>query len=411
MKTTISLMLIVLAAIFGFYLRDLSPDPVHEWLIPWLRKDLEGDEETREHLSQDDEGEEEDDHQLSLSDRQITDMGITTSNASSGSLSFSLTARGKISLHPDKLVHVLPKMTGVAFETRKNIGDSVSEGEIIALVESKEIAGVKADFLAAIQKERLGSSIFEREKRLYEKRISSEYEFLQAKAAMEEAKIHLKLSEQKLHALGLNKEDLCTLCEKNNPDLRIYEIRSPLNGTVINRHISVGEYLEETAPIYVLADLSQVWIEIGVFPKDIEKVRVGQTAHIKIPGSSLKGEAEIIYVSPIIRDETIASHAIALLDNNDGRFRPGTFLTVEIDTDVVPAKIVIPKEALQEIEGHPVVFIRNPSGFELRCVQTGKNDSQNVEIVAGLFEGEEFASTNTFLLKAELGKGDVEDDD
>lgn len=418
MKKYTALILIAFAAIGGFLLRDLTPNFYEEWIHSWFPGETAEEEPEagghhhHHHHHMAEEGDEgHDDHNLALSDDQIAGMGIATSKASSGSLDFSLATRGKIILHPDKLVHVLPKMTGVAYEARKNIGDAVSQGEVIALIESKEIAGIKAEFLAAAEKERLADSIFEKEKRLHEKQISSEYEYLQAKTALEEAKINLRLAKQKLHAFGLTEEDVCCLAESGTPELRIYEIRSPIDGTVIKRDISIGEFLEETVPIYELADLSEVWVEIGVFPKDLDKVKIGQTAQIKIPGSSLEGSAKIIYVSPIIKEETIASKAIAQLDNSEGNWRPGSFVLVDIGTGTHTSEIVIPREAVQEIEGVPVVFMRTPDGFELRRIQIGKGDEEKVEILAGLFDGEEFASSNTFLLKAELGKSEVEHDD
>jgi cobalt-zinc-cadmium efflux system membrane fusion protein len=366
--------------------------------------------DSHEHDSEDEHHHHEhnEDHTIALSDDQIRDVHIGVQKAQSGYLSLSLPTRGKIILHPDRLAHVLPKVSGVAFEARKNTGDSVEKGEIIAVIESREMADIKANFLAAIEKEKLAYLLYEKEERLYDKNISSELEYLNSKASYEESRINLRLAEQKLHALGISEEELCCLADNEKPDLRLYEVRSPINGTIIDRHICNGEYIDNTTAIYEIADLTQVWVEIGIFSKDLNKVRMGQTVQIQLPVDGTEGKANIIFVSPIIKEDTITTKAVAVLENHDGIWRPGTYVNVNIDTDKIPASIVIPTEAVQEFEGINVVFAKVPEGFELRRVQLGNKDNQNVEILAGLDAGEEFAATNTFILKAELGKGEAE---
>lgn len=364
---------------------------------------LEGDEETpHEHHE---------DKIILLSADQIRDFDIQTRNAGPGKLSSTISTRGKIVLHPDKLAHILPKVSGVAKEPRVNIGDHVREGDILAVLESREMADIKANYLAATEKEQLALSNLDRERRLSEKKISAEQEFLNAKSAYEETKINLQLAKQKLNAFGIDEKEIAQLSDEYEPDLRLYSIRSPMDGIVIARHITRGEFIEDTTTIYEIANLNTVWIEIGVYPKDIAKVKEGQVVDVTLPNDGTTSKAKMIYLSPIIQEETITARAIAEMENSNGDWRPGSFVKVSISTDNKAAPIVVSKEALQEIDGKSCIFVRTPVGFEKRLVHIGLSDNENSEILTGLNDDEEYACSQTFLLKADLGKNDVEHED
>lgn len=345
---------------------------------------------------------------IPLSSDQIKDLGIQTKIAGPGQLSVTISTRGKIILHPDRLAHILPKISGVAKEARKNIGNHVKEGEILAVLESREMADIKASYLAAKEKESLALSLLDREKRLHEKKVSAEQDYLNAKSAYQEAKINVQLAEQKLHAFGIEDEEIKGLSNEHNPNLRIYDIRSPVDGIIIARHITKGEFIENTTTIYEVADLSTIWIEIGIYPKDLVRVKEGQMVDISRPIDGKISQAKIIYLSPIIQDETITAKAVAEMENSSGNWRPGSFVKVNIATENAYAPIVVPKEAIQEIEGKEFVFVRIPEGFEKRQAQIGVSDNENIEILSGLSAGEEYASSKTFLLKADLSKKEAE---
>jgi cobalt-zinc-cadmium efflux system membrane fusion protein len=363
--------------------------------------------ETHSHGHTDEHGHQEE-NIVPLTSDQIKDLGIQTTIAGPGELSVTISTRGKIILHPDRLSHILPKISGVAKEARKNIGDRVKEGEVLAILESREMADIKASYLAAKEKESLTFSLLEREKRLHEKKVSAEQDYINAKSVYAEAKISLQLAKQKLRAFGIDDDEIKGLSNENDPDLRIYAIRSPMDGIVIARHINKGEFIENTVTIYEIADLSTVWIEIGIYPKDLVRVKEGQMIDISLPVDRKIAKAKIIYLSPIIQDETITAKAVAELKNPNGEWRPGSFVKVDIATEDVFAPIVISKEAIQEIDGKEFIFVRIPEGFEKRQAQIGVSDHENVEILSGLSSGEEYASSKTFLLKADLGKKEAE---
>ena len=342
-----------------------------------------------------------------LSEEQMKDLDIQTEVAGPGELAVTISSRGKIILHPDKLVHVIPKISGVAKEARKNIGDSVKEEEVLAILESREMADIKANYLAAKEKLALTTSLLEREKRLNEKKVSAQQDYINAKSSYEEANINFQLAKQKLQTFGISEEEINQLTYALHPDLKLYEIRSPMQGTIISRHITKGEYIENTTTIYEIADLGVVWIEIAVYPKDLLRVKKGQLVDVLLPDGE-KSQAKIIYLSPIIQDETITSKAIAELKNPGENWRPGVFVKVYISTQKTSVPLLVSKDAIQEIDGKEFIFVKVSQGFEKRQVQVGLNDETRVEILSGLNKNEEYAVSKTFLLKADLKKKDVE---
>lgn len=338
---------------------------------------------------------------IRLTDQQIKDHAIVILKASAGQLKLSLSTRGKIVLHPDQLIHVLPNISGMVKEAHKNIGDTVEKDEIIAVLESREMADSKANYLAAVERAKLAQALYDREARLYRKKITPEQDVLNASSAYEEAKIQVELAKQKLYAFGLKQLDVETL---KNPDLRYYEIRSPINGVVVNRDLSKGEYIDTTTPIYEIADLNPVWVEIGIYSKDLDKVKPGQVVQVSSPTENISSSAKLVFISPIIEEDTINAKAVAELSNEEKIWHPGTFVKAHISIGKAFAPVVIPKAAVQQIDNESVVFIRTSDGFEKRPVKLGQEDRTYVEIQSGLQQGEHYAGTQTFLLKAELGK-------
>jgi cobalt-zinc-cadmium efflux system membrane fusion protein len=358
----------------------------------------------------DDHGEEDDGHghggegghaegAINLSAEQIAAANIKVSVAAPGKLSREVSVPGKIIAAADRMAQIVPKVGGIVTEARKNLGDSVAKGEVMALIESREMAEAVADYLAAKRAEELARITFKRERDLWNKKITAEQDYLNAKNASQEASIRLDLSRQKLHALGIDGE----VNEKGNA--RFHEVKSPIAGRVIARELTLGEYVDTTHSAYTVADLSVVWVETAIAPADLPFVQEGQS--VTVMGGSGKALGKLIFVSPAVDPETRSAKAIVELDNQSGSWRPGEFANAAIATSTQDSDIVIPKEAMQTIEGKPVVFVRNKSGFEKRVITVGREDSRNVEITSGLSMGEPIAIIETFTLKAELGKSEA----
>ena len=348
---------------------------------------------------------------VKLSDDQTGKMELKIETAGPGEMTIILTTSGKIILDPDRLAHIIPKVSGVAKEAKKNIGSLVKAGEVIAILESQEMADLKAAYLTASGKEKMTLALYEKEESLYQKHISPIQDYLNAQSAWEEARINLQLLTQKLQAFGITDRDLAILSEKTDPELREYKIYSPIDGTVLMRHITNGEFIDQHKTIYEIADLSTVWVETGIYPKELSRIREGQSVEVVNMEDASIGRGTLIYLSPTLIKETIAAKAIARLDNPSGQWRPGQYVNLRIATDQISSPLVINKEAIQKVDGCDCTFVQTEKGFEKRKVKLGRSDHQIIEVISGLNPGEKYVSKNPFLLKAELNKDSAKDED
>lgn len=400
-----------LLAFYVIFQWETIYNQVYEVRIPssTLNTDSEFSEEHDHSKRENDHSEHEHEEDLIiLSKEQMDDMKLETRTAGPGILSLALSTTGKIILHPDHLAHIIPKISGVAITANKNIGDLVKLNEIMAILESQSMADIKAAYLGALSKQRLSISSLQREELLFKEKITSEQDFLNAKNIFEESAINVQLTRQKLLAFGLSNDEINDLESQKLPELSLYPIRSPINGVVIMRHITKGEFIENTTPIYEVANLTTVWVEIGIYPKELSRVEEGQMVEVVNPLDQTTSQARLIFVSPLVKDETITAKAVAELKNEKGLWRPGVFVKVNISTGKMSKSLVIPREAIQSSEEKDFIFIVTPNGIERRFITIGMSDDKNSEVLSGLQQGEEYIFNKTFLLKAELGKEGVE---
>jgi cobalt-zinc-cadmium efflux system membrane fusion protein len=208
----------------------------------------------------------------------------------------------------------------------------------------------------------------------------------------------------------VNKGDLLAKVESNQ-SLTSYELRAPIAGTIIDRQASLGEYASEQKPVFVIADLSTVWVDFSVYRRDLKRVRVGDTVLIEVEDGGPAIEAKISYVAPVGSSDTQSALARSIVSNAESRLLPGLFVTGRVLLTAKPVDIAVSSSALQTWENRTVVFVRVGQKFEARDVEIGDRDPQQVEITFGLLEGDVYAAKNSFVVKAEMAKGSIADDD
>ena len=311
---------------------------------------------------------------------------------------------GEIKLNADKVVHIVPRVSGMVTEVYKNVGDAVKFGDVLAVLDSRELAELKSAYLASIKRTELARATFERKERLWKEKISSEKDYLASRQALAEAGINLQEAAQKLLALGLSQADLDSIPEKTGRSLTRYEIRALFDGVVIEKHISVGESVKEDADIFVLADLSTVWVEVTVYAEDLNVVKVGQTVTVKSDVLCLETDGILTYLGPLIGEQTRTAKGRIVVQNPEGYWRPGLFVTVESVQEVVTVPVAVSVDAIQTFRDWSVVFVQYGDLFEVRPLEIGRNDGRWVEVLHGLSPGEKYVSHNSFILKADLGK-------
>jgi cobalt-zinc-cadmium efflux system membrane fusion protein len=276
----------------------------------------------------------------------------------------------------------------------------------VAIIDSREVADAKSEYLAATANFELQSQLYQREKGLFEKKITAEQLFLKAKATFTEARLKLDLAHGKLAALDLSESEIVALGSQPVSRLREKEIRAPIKGRVIERLANIGQPVTAESQLYVLADLSEVEVELAVPVASLSAVRVGQPVVIKgVDARSFEGVVRV--VNAMITPETRTGHVIAAFKNQGGALRPGVLLNAEITLEQSPAKVLVSRAAVQLIHNEPTVFVRVKDGFEKRAVELGDGDERSVEVAKGLKAGETIAVVNSFVLKAEAGKSEI----
>lgn len=339
-----------------------------------------------------------------LSESELEEFGVEVAVAESGELEIRINLPGEIVLNENRLAHIVPRVPGVAIEARKNVGDKVRKNETLAVLESRELANAKAELLTARAKKALAVANYSREKDLWEKKITSEQEYISAKQALAEADIERRSAELKLHALGFTEKYVKNLSPHPDATFTRYEIVSPFDATVIEKHITIGEMFSENKTVFVIADISSVWVNLSVYQKDLPLVKKGQTVIIVAGHGITDAKGTISFVKPIVGEDTRTALARVVLPNKDGKLRPGLFVTGNVIVKKVKLPVLVPKTAIQIIDGNETVFVKTKEGFQPRQVVTGRSDQTRVEITSGLLPGEKYVALGAFTLKAQLSK-------
>jgi len=355
-------------------------------------------DESKEHSESDDK------KVLHISEAEMKEFGIEVGTAGPGKIEIQLSLPGEVVANADRLVHVVPRVSGVVRDVRKNLGDFVSAGEVLSILESRELADAKASFLAAREREILARANFTREEDLWKKKISAEQDYLEAKRAIAEALIELRSSEQKLHAIGFSDAYLSRLPNQLEIEYTKYVLTAPASGTILQKHIAKGEVLKDDSEAFVIADLSSVWVNVSIYQKDMPLVRKGQEVIISAGHEIPDAKGVISYVGPLVGEQTRTGIARVVLLNKGGHWRPGLFITTRLTVKATDVPVAVSKTALQTMEDKTYIFVKTEEGFEPRPVTAGRTDEKQAEIISGLTAGQQYVTNGAFALKAQLSK-------
>lgn len=339
---------------------------------------------------------------VAISDEQLKNNGVLVATAGPARIATVLQLLGEVRLNEDRTVHVVPRLTGLVESVSANAGDRVRRGQVLAVLSSQSLADQRSDLLAAQKRLSLARTVHAREKQLWEEKISAEQDFLQARQALQEAEIAEQSARQKLASLG---------AVAGVPGrLTRYEIRAPIDGVVTDKNISVGEVVREDVNIFMVADLTTVWVEMTVYAKDLGAVKVGQQATVKATSFEAQATGKVSYVGSLVGEQTRAAKARVVLPNPEGVWRPGLPVNVELTANEVEVALAVSADAVQTLRDWTVVFGRYGNQFEARPIELGRSDGKMVEVLGGLQPGERYASRNSYLIKADIGKSGASHD-
>ena len=424
-----------------------------------------------------------------LPEEAIKNADITIQTAGSAKLKTLLNLSGEIGLNEEKVVHIVPRLDGVVKKVFKDLGDRVTVGDVLAIIESRELADAKINYLAAtkqanlakldlerqtlilkntnqmldlLQKKldleevyrelkdlqigrsrellipayaklSLAKSVYLREKKLFEKGISSESEYLlavenyksgeakytalrekiaydgqwavrQKKRTDEMETLKLQMARQKLFVLGLTNQEVGTLSNQKEHSFIQYELRSPLGGVIIQKHLTTGEAVKNDDDVFLLADFSEVWANIAIPAKDLKYVKLGQNVVVKDENLGIEAKGNLTYLDSIIDEKNRTVTGRVVIPNPKGHWRPGTFVTLKLVLEERTVPLAVPTKAIQTIRDWSVVFVKYGNFFEARPLELGENDGNWVEVLQGLSVGEHYVAQNSFVVKAEIEK-------
>lgn len=256
--------------------------------------------------------------------------GVGLAVAGPGEIDVVTTLPGEVRPNLDRVAHIAARFPGIVGDVRKNLGDQVRAGEVLATIESEQLS--------------------------------------------------------------------------------TYELRAAFDGTIIEKDVAPGEVITQDRAAFVLANLSAVWVTIRVFQEALPFVRVGQRVLVTTVEGGPEAEGKLSYLSPVVEGPARTATARVVLPNPDGAWRPGLFVTAHL-LDPVGVSVAIERRAIQTFDGKPTVFVVDGERFAPREVSLGRAGRTRVEVLSGLSPGERYADTRSFLVKAELGKGEAEEEE
>lgn len=345
---------------------------------------------------------------VKLGEKQLKEFDIELSQAQIGEISSGLTLTGEVKINEDNLAHIITYSSGITRQVLKSVGDSVYQGEVLAVLDSLEISSLQEEYLEAKNKLEIANANFKRESELKEERLTTEADFLLAKDNLISAEHDLHAAERKLKIYGYSEKEISNFSHEDHSTS--YRIIAPFNGTIIEKDISQGEALEANAKVFVIADLSTVWLDFSLYQKDLPAIREGQEILIEVPNKDHKIQGQISFVSPLLGESTRTSFARVIIPNSDYKLKPGTFVTGQVKQEGLgDKKLLIYKTAVQEIGDQKIVFVKTDSGFKPSPVKLGQESGEYIEILFGLEPIQSYVSKNSFILKAEFEKGEIEE--
>lgn len=341
------------------------------------------------------------DGNIALSAEQIAAADIGLVPVAADGAGAAIEAPGLLESDPDATRIVAAPLEGRIVSLTRNLGDPVRRGETLAVIESRAAAALQAEVERARTRAGLARSTLDRDQALYDRGFRTLRDLEISRAASEEAETAVRLARQQVNASGLRGGSLNRIA-----------VTAPISGQVIARRAMLGQVFAADAAeteLFRIADLGRLSLTLSLPPADAARIRPG--AEVEISAGPRRQQARIRFISPVLDGETRLVRLIADLDNRGGQWRAGEPVQARIrvagETGAGQG-LAIPAAAVQTVEDRSVVFVRTSTGFRVAPVTLGRRAGPLVTITAGLGGGETIAVRNSFVLKAELGRGEAE---
>lgn len=334
---------------------------------------------------------------VAIAQANIAALGIGVAKASSGQLDAAIAASATVEAAPEGEAVLTARAPGVVSRIFKRIGDRVQAGETVALVESRDAAVISADRAVAAARVALAQRTLARERRLLAQGVSPRADFESAQADLAVAQADAQRAAASAAGARVTR------------DGRSVAVVSPIAGRVTATPANLGQFVSAETELFRIADTRRLLITASLSPGEAQRVRTGDKAElITSDGQSIEGRVRSAtgVVDPASRAVLVVVEPVSVHE----LLVPGQLMRARIfaSAGATSATVMVPQDAVQTVGGRSVVFVRTDSGFRAQAVQAGRASGGLVALASGLAAGTPIATTNAFLLKAELEKESAE---
>ncbi|MCA9627074.1 MAG: efflux RND transporter periplasmic adaptor subunit [Myxococcales bacterium] len=343
--------------------------------------------------------------------------GIRTVPARATEAQASVSALCEVSYNENELARITPFASGLLRRVLVDVGADVEAGDVLLELHSAEVASAKSAFISAVVDLNLKEVACKRERRLAERKISSDKEVQEADAACRTAELTLSTTRQRLLNLGFTEEEVETISADQDSSA-VLLVRAPYRGTIVERDAVVGEAVSPGDSLLTLANLETMWLSLSVPADRAHLVEAGQQVAASFDGHpGLAPVGELTWVNMAIDERTRMLRARAVVDNSARSLRAGMFGDAQLLVAGVGEAIAVPRGAIQRYERAPYVFVKLEDDlYSLRRVALvdGSPAGEYVAVLSGLAADEPVVAVGAFtvmseFLKSRLGAGCVDD--
>ncbi len=349
------------------------------------------------------------------SEQSAAKAGVATARPRPAADRFEAAFLARVTWDENNYARVTPLVGGVLQQVVADVGETVSLGQRLATLSSPEVARSKSAYLSARADEKLKRSVFTREQELVEQKVSARQELERARAEYEIARSAAAMARQQLLNLGFTEQAVSDLERLGAPTSEL-DVLAPIAGTLVVRDATLGEAVASGDPLFAIARISSMWLELAIPERDVSRVKVGQEIVATFDGEpGLEVSGRMTWIGSSVDESSRMITGRAVVANEDRRLRHGMYGRARLRSEVVRNGLLVPSEAVQRIDERPYVFARLADDlFELRSVELGAAAGRDVFVVAGLEADDEIVVAHSFTLKSEflksrLGAGCVDE--
>lgn len=344
-----------------------------------------------------------------------TIAGVQTTPPTLGAIAEAVECYAEMAFDQNKVTQITPLVSGVVKSVEASLGSRVSEGTVLARLDSVAISEAQSELRSALVDLRLREQTLERERALQARRISPEKDLQEAEAAWRHAEAAVQEARQHLVSLGFDREQAMAL-GTNDAVEAVLEIRAPFAGEIIERNVVRGGTVEAGKAIFTLADRSVMWAMLNLPEAALARVKLGQTVELRLeslPGQTFTGK--LTWIAAEVDGKSRMARARAEVPNPEGLLKARMFAQARILTRQAEGALLVPASAIQRLEGQCFVFVQLADDlFDARSVRLGARSDGRVEIAEGLKPDEMVAVDRVFPLKSaflisRLGAGCADD--